>query len=350
MIEEITKEAFHAVQGVSYSKLSKLADGPQAYRLSLEQPATGSGLDLGSVVDKLLTGPETFLDEFYVMTADKPESEMMIAFVETLVSTGNREEAWRRSGYKIGLEQVFGKFQKEGKAYFDALILGKDKKIIDVEMAMKANQIVSELKSNLFTKNYFIAENNNVEIRFQFNMIWDINVQDLTVEVEHPEYNVFITHLIPLKAKGIIDILKIDHEQKLINIIDIKTGAEGFWKSFWRFKYYLQGSMYYYGTIATLSKEYPDYWIMPTKFIYVDTNLFYPPRIYSMTGNDVICGKHGYYAKSPSNNNEIKLKYKGYEQLAAELMWHQKMDRWDYPYEVYMTEGEVEIDAFSIKL
>ena len=343
MIEEITKEAFHAVQGVSYSKLSKLADGPQVYRLSLEQPATGSGLDLGSVVDKLLTGPETFLDEFYVMTADKPESEMMITFVETLASTGDREEAWRRSGYKIGLEQVFGKFQKEGKAYFDALSLGKDKKIIGVEMAMKANQIVSELKSNSFTKNYFTAENNNVEIRFQFNIIWDINVQDLTV---YNQENDTIT----VKAKGILDILKIDHEQKLINIIDIKTGAEGFWKSFWRFKYYLQGSMYYYGTFATLSKEYPDYTIVPTKFIYVDTNLFYPPRIYSMTENDVICGKHGYYAKSPSNNNEVKLKYKGYEQLAAELLWHQKMDKWDYPYEVYMTEGEIEIDAFSIKL
>lgn len=43
----------------------------------------------------------------------------------------------------------------------------------------------------------------------------------------------------------------------------------------------------------------------------------------------------------------MKLKYKGYDQLAAELAWHTVNDQWDYPYEIYMNGGEVEIDAFK---
>jgi hypothetical protein len=68
-----------------------------------------------------------------------------------------------------------------------------------------------------------------------------------------------------------------------------------------------------------------------------------------MTTEDVVCGKFGYYAKSISSNIS-KLKYKGFVQLAEELNWHTATDNWEYPYEVYMNGGEVEIDAFNVKL
>lgn len=335
MIEVMTKEAFHAVQGVSYSKLSKLADGPRIYRLSLEHPPKGSRLDLGSVVDKLSTDRDHFDDEFYVMTADIPESAMMKTFAEVYAETGDQENAWRQSGFKIGLDRVLGKFQTEGIHYYNALILGKDKKVVDAAMVMKANQIVTELRSNPFTQKYFTPENDYIEIKFQVPIIWKQEITDLRDNQATIEET----------FKGIIDILITDHKDKIIYVIDIKTGSEGFWKSFWKFKYYLQGAMYYYGAL----QEFKDYEVIPTKFIYADANLIYPPTIFSMTTEDVVCGKFGYYAKSISSNIS-KLKYKGFVQLAEELNWHTATDNWEYPYEVYMNGGEVEIDAFSVKL
>lgn len=337
MIETMTKEAFHAVQGVSYSKLSKLADGPIAYLSSLERPPKGSGLDLGSLVDKKLTDPDHFNDEFYVMTATIPESDMMKAFAEVYAETGDQEEAWRKSGFKIGLDRVLTKFQTEGLQYYNALILGKDKNIVDASMVMKANQIVNQLQSNPFTKKYFIPENDSIEIKFQVPIIWKANILDLITD-----------STLEVVFKGIIDILYIDHHNKLIYVFDIKTGSEGFFKSFWKFKYYLQGSMYTEGVLEVFGEQFPDYNIIPAKFVYADANLIHPPTIFSMTNEDVVCGKHGYYAHGPSGVS--KLKYKGYVQLAEELNWHINTNQWDYPYEVYKTNGEVEIDAFTIKL
>ena len=36
-------------------------------------------------------------------------------------------------------------------------------------------------------------------------------------------------------------------------------------------------------------------------------------------------------------------------ELAAELEWHQKTDKWEYSYDLYQKEGEVDIDAFTFK-
>lgn len=338
-MEVMTKEAFHAVQGVSYSKLSKLAESPIAYRLSLEQPPRGSGLDLGSVVDKKLTDPDNFDNEFYVMTADIPESPMMKTFAEIYAETEDQEEAWKKSGFKIGLDRVLTKFQTEGKHYYDALILGKDKTVVDAATVMKANQMVTELKSNPFTKNYFTPQNDSVEIKFQVPFIWTDNIRDLTTE----------SGMISETFKGIRDILIIDHQNKIIDTIDLKTGSEGFWKSFWKFRYYLQGSMYYFGTFKETELTYHNYKIRFPKFIYADANLVYPPTIYSMNGNDVLFGESGYYTTS-FRDKKIQLKYKGFIQLAEELNWHIKTNNWDYPYEIYQKNGEVEIDAFNAKL
>ena len=340
MIEQLTKEAFHAVKGVSYSKLAKLADGPLIYKLSLDQPPAGPGLDFGSVVDALLTSPDTFNDKFYVMTADKPESPMMLTFSEVYARTNDQEEAWRQSGFKIGLDRVMNKFNEEGRHYYDALLAGKDKKIVDASLVMKGNQVVTALKTNPFTKKYFVPESKDVTIQYQVPVIWNIETADLTQngEAEWKEKDT--------TTKGIIDIVHIDHLKKLINIIDLKTGSEGFWKSFWKFRYYLQGSMYYEGFKANLPEELKDYTILPTMFIYADANLFNPPTMYRMTMQDILCGKQGYYLVNPKTG-EMKLKYKGYDQLAAELNWHTVNDQWDYPYEIYMSGGEVEIDAFK---
>jgi len=346
MITTVTQEEFKNTVANSFSRLSKLADGPQAYKASLEEKEFSLGLAFGSVVDILLTCPDSFNTEFYVMAGDKPSSDMMIKFCEVYAETDDTQQAHAASGFKIGLNAVISKFQTEGKSYYDSLLLGKGKRVIDAGMLFAANQAVSTLKANPFTRKYFVPED-GIEIQYQLPIIWKAWVTKLPpTHPENPEE-------IELMFKGIIDLVRIDHKRKQIEIVDIKTGAEGFWKAFWRYKLYLQGSMYYYGLDKVIleQKEFHGYSVQRTRFVYIDSNLYYPPVIYRMNIADIYHGRNGYYPKiySPKDSRIAELKFKGYERLAAEMDWHIRNDMWDYSYDVYHSNGEIEIDAFNPK-
>lgn len=342
--QKMSMTSFSETNGLSFSKLSKLADGPISYKANLEEEKPFSlGIAFGSVVDVLLTCPEKFNDEFYVMQSTKPASDMMATFCEIYAETNNIEKAYNESNFKISVDRVLSKFETEGKDYYESLIKSKGKKVIDINMMFAANQTVTMLKSNSFTKIYF-QESDNIEILKQFPIIWKENIYKLPTN----------KYTVETIFKGIIDIIRIDHKLKTIEIIDIKTGAEGFRKSLWKYKLYLQAAMYYYGLKEFIKDtDLKDYEVLNTKFIYCDSNLYYPPIVYKMTDYDLMYAKNSYYTKFSSNSDQNsipKLKYKGYERLASELIWHLNNNQWDYPYEVYQSNGEIELDLFVTNL
>jgi hypothetical protein len=343
MINQVSEKVFKDTKGVSYSRLSNLAEGPQAYQVGLVDDPESSAISLGSAVDILLTEPDKFDEKIYVMTAEKPKSDMMLKFVATYNLTGDKERAYRESGFKISVDAAWKKFEKEGKAFVDALQAAGERQILDVKDRFKANQIVTQLQSNPFTKKYFIPED-GIELIFQPRILWDLKF-----------YSKLDGKATSVPAKSMLDIIRIDHKNKIIQPIDLKTGAESFMKSFWRWRRDLQGSMYQTATIQAVGET--DYTIENLKFIFADTNMYYPPRIYKMTENDIYVGREGKMQRTFNNFNETpsfgylknNWRVKGYAQLAAELEWHQKMDQWEYSYDLYQTNGEVDIDAFSFK-
>lgn len=352
MLKTVTREVFSQTEGVSYSRLSKLASSPKAYKLSLEEDDTSSGLTLGSLVDTLLTEPEKLREKYWIMTAKKPESPMMQAFINALMNGADTPTAYLNSGYNIKYEAVLKKFENEGKVYYNLLLAAKGRELIDFETYISANKIVNDLKTNIFTRKYF-EPREGVEILYQVPVIWDF-VGSKLPSIYSP---------ITIRAKSLIDITYIDHNEKIIQPIDIKTGAEGFMKAWWKYRYYIQGAMYY----NALKYILPDdkYRVLNTKFIYADTNGFNSPIIYKMTEDDLYVGTHGYrpktlksYGQSCScgsrdnhpTNTEVDYKYKGYIRLASEFIWHKENDKWDYSYDVYQSEGVVEIDSFVVKL
>lgn len=337
-------ERFKDFQGMSYSRLSKLADSPQAYRASLAGEDDSPAMSLGSAIDLMLTNLDNFDKEIYVMSAEKPGSDMMRSYCEVLALTGDEVQAHTASKYQISLERTKDKFEKEGKNYYDALIQAGDRKIIDVEQMFKANQIVNTLKANQFTKRYFEP---NDHIMFQVPLTWE---EDITI-LDDPEKTTRI------QFKGILDIVEIDHQNRIITPIDLKTGEEPFRKAFFKYKRYLQGAMYKRAIMFNQDKI-DSYTVANPKFIYADTNLVYPPVIYTMSDLDVMVGTYGLNYMMVINKEEDginndryldRFRYKGYRQLAAEMDWHNRMDAWEYSYDVYQNKGEIEIDAFSLK-
>lgn len=347
----MTEKEYRKLELVSYSSLSKLASSPQAFLAKSDEES--SYMVLGSVVDLLLTGSQKEFDEnVYVMTASIPGSDMMQKYCVTLAETGDSNVAYLNSGFKLNADAVSKKFDKEGKAYYDALRAGQGKMIIGAEDMMKANEIANQLRTNPFTKGYFIEEE-NTELRFQVDIVWE--VQYTPVEGGDPRL---------MKVKSLLDVVHIDHANGMITPIDLKTGAEGFFKSYWRWKRYLQASMYTDALrqISLMQRGDRDnridhYTVNPLKFVFADTNLYHAPIVYASTEDDIAKGRDGQPYRLLANNippsnfgYDGRMKYKGYKQLIAELDWHQRNDIWDYSYDDYQNMGERQIDAFSIKL
>lgn len=347
MINQVTEKVFKDTKGVSYSRLSKLAESPQAYQAGLVDDPESSAISLGTAVDTLLTQPDKFDEQIYVMTTKKPTAPMMLKFVEELINTDDPEKAYEASGFKISIDAVHKKFQTEGKPYYDAIQAAGDRQILDAEDLFKANQIVTTLQNNPYTKKYFVPED-GIELIFQPMILWDLMYHSLLEEGKSAT----------VQAKSVLDVIRIDHKNKSIQPIELKTGAESFMKSYWRYKRYLQGAMYNKAAWKSVDEKYfdDDYVVENIKFVYADTNLWYPPMIYQMTDDDINIATYGILYNSIIGKSDPVIAYrdnhwkvKGYTQLAAELEWHQKMDKWDYSYDVYQRDGEVDIDAFTFK-
>jgi hypothetical protein len=347
MIEQTPLEQFKETTGRSYSRLSKLAEGPLSYMASLVGDVTSPAASLGSAVDLLLTDKDNFDKEIYVMSATKPGSEMMLKYCQVLAETEDYNLAFQASGYKQEVSE--SKFKKEGKAYYEALKQAGDRKILDVEDMFRANQMVNNIKNNQFTKKYFVP-NKDTELLYQVPIVW----KEVIPTVDDPDKALEHTF------KAIIDIVEIRHDIRTITPIDLKTGEDSFRKSYFRYKRYLQGAIYYMGLLYAMDG---DYTVMNSKFIYADTKLLRPPVIYTMNDSDIEGGVNGVKYAITTNipkktifyiTHDEKLKdtfkHKGYKQLAAELEWHERNDKWDYSYDVYQNYGEIEIDAFNIKL
>jgi len=324
MIKQVSEEVFKNTKGVSYSRLSKLAESPQSYQAGLVDEPDSSAISLGSAVDIMLTEPDKFNEQIYVMTASKPSAVPMLTYCTRLVeSAGNTAVAYGASGYKISPEAVHKKFEKEGKAYYDALMAARGKKILDADDMFKANQIVATLKSNPYTKKYFVPED-GIELIFQPRILWDLMYQSLLKDGRSAT----------VQAKSVLDVIRIDHKNKIIQPIELKTGAESFMKSYWRYKRYLQGAMYHMATVKSVFEDpdyKQDYLFENIRFIYADTNLWYPPRIYRMTDQDIATGTYGSIQRTLLEVNNVDgisapqigsvqaSRVKGYAQLAAEF-------------------------------
>ena len=353
ILNVVPEEKYRALEGVNYSSLSNLASSPQKFKIEQAKTEETSAMLLGTAVDLLLTNKNKFDNEVYVMTAGKPGAETMLTYCNVLAETGDSTKAYHASGYKISPNAVATKFDKEGRAYFDALLASQGKSIIDAEELFKANQIVETLKSNPFTKRYFIEED-GVDLLFQVPIVWNIQFKSLITGENAVA-----------PAKSMLDVIRIDHHNKLIQPVDLKTGGEGFMKSFWRYHRYLQGAMY---TDAVHTAQWDrgtdlrGYTLEPMRFVYADTNLLHSPVIYKMTEKDVHAGQEGISYIEPISGSVAEdkdtiyfgtlgqTKRKGYIQLTAELDWHTKMDIWSYDYDTYQKNGEVDINAFAIKL
>lgn len=312
-MEYITAEA------ISYSALSRLTNGPKAY-LNKDKP-TGDFLITGSAVDIMLTeSEEEFHNQFYIMTANKPTSEMMLAYTNTMIETDNPQIAMAASGYKRAVTTE--KWETEGKPYYDAIKAAGNKMILSLEEYMRVQSVVNTLKTNEFTKEYFSKPEEDIDIQYQLIHYFDYKKR---------------------KGKIKLDIVVIDHKEKKIHPKDLKTTGKpviNFLSSYRSYKYYIQGGWFMIGLEDWKNEHYPEYEIVNFEFIVAEMFNTNQPMIFPMSSSEIKGAIKG-------GVTSTGYKLKGIDELLEDLNYYEKENKWDYPAEVMRKQGRMELELFK---
>lgn len=247
---------------------------------------------LGSLVDTLITAPDT-LDELYHITSvekypvkqikevwdkyyqictdeNRPLELDNLALLETYKSITSL-----RSSDDVLLANLM-----KHESYWEDLVESTGKVVVSNEYWLQCQRVVQSLLTNELTSPYFI-EDLHTEIKFQMPLFWTY-VDELGWQEE---------------CKGLLDMLIINHKDKTLQIADLKTSGEHLnsWKNNIARKHRLefQMSYYSYGLTKWHETNYEDYEILNP--ILIVENVDWPgrPRIFDLTNRDLYIGQYG---------------------------------------------------------
>ena len=150
-----------------------------------------------------------------------------------------------------------------GQQYFQDTLDSRGKVLIKPEMWNLALTTATTLATHEFSKGYF-EEEDGIELFYQYK---------------------FVTEVFGMKVKGMLDILKVDHKNKIVYPVDLKTGelpVSKFPEIFLMYGYYIQAALYREAiiTIVANDPDIEDYEIAPFEFLYISKENPYKPLVY----------------------------------------------------------------------
>lgn len=330
-IEELYNTNNLIERSLSYSRLSDFdRNGPTA--LINRNTVSGYGLTIGSIVDDLsLPVPGYKFDDHYIVCDfDKPTATLgklvdiildnytEVPSVERVLEICKINNFWKRSKD----ETIIDNFNtEEFWDYLKVYIQGSTKNIITTSEKDKATKISDVLLNHDNSK--FIFENEHQCInRFKLNF----------------EYNGVV-------FKGEIDRLIINHKDKTIQLIDVKTGQDdalSFINSFLKYRYYLQEAVYMQGEkYIKDTLELEGYTMLPFQFLYIGRNELVPV-LYIIPDKWHDAAKNGFYI-----NHHI---YRGLDTLIEDVKWHFTTNNFEVPRKIYDMNGIINLDDNFINL
>lgn len=345
---------YREVKAVSNSILTEFENNLRAfksywlYNKPFDTKDTSS-LQLGSIVDTLITRESDFNKIYNIAQSDSPTPQMIkfcnhisdllwqdyqkgikVAVTEEILKKAYKLTEFGRDKY----ESVKEKYQKI-KPYLNEILIARlnGKSLITSEIAEKAKNLAKLLKNNQFTKDVintksedFIDGSPSIEV---------INQLEIYDEYTAEEGGCSIP------IKGQLDLIIINHVEKKIHPYDIKTSIKlnHFVESYVEYRYFRQASYYTWLLKKWAEKRgLGDYEIWPFQFIVVSTagEGAYCYKVSEVDLNKSVLGGHGIDWKF----------YKGWKTLLDEICWHIKNDKWDYPKDVYDCNGIRTLEFF----
>jgi hypothetical protein len=340
----MTEKQYRKHPAISQSKLGWLDQHPKYYRHKIHSRVKDEAdhFRIGSAVDCLLTDPGSWKETFYVIKDYTPSGMMKSLcdkFVELTIyseldETQCFKEAYVYSDYKQPEKTVFKNFRvKKVQDYIKDRIASQGKTCLSADEERQIKSIVRLLQFSEHTKDYFNQKSTDKkEFHYQKALLFKAEGYD---------------------CKGLLDLLIIDHENKVVSPVDLKTigkSVYSFSKSFIKWGYYIQAAFYteavrqYMNESAMLTgKDISDYKLENFKFIVCEKSTYNAPFIYQCTDNDLIVGEFG------GEHKEYARKFKGYRQLLQNLAWHEEQNYWEMPREDIQQNFTFELDVFKQK-
>lgn len=311
---------------------------------SYPEKRSTKSMDLGNIVDALITQSENFDSLYFIygevkvpdtikLICDKTfetlqdwiESELISEedFITSPVTkypdlflkvARNIEMKDAKGNVTIGYHNNYkddtltNHVLEASQNYFEELKKGYGKKMVHITEYSLAKEMCGFLREDDFCK---------VLLDPLFNPSNEITVK--TQEVLYGEIEGF-------KVKGLLDIAIIDHNSMEAYVIDIKASESPsqFKSSYKKFKNYRQGALY----TELLRQNFPDYTILYPKFVVCSKDLMFQPEIYEMGENDYLVAMNG-------GKTHDGFPVKGITQILHEIQWHIDNDKWLHPARYY---------------
>lgn len=311
-----------------------------------DKKATKS-IDLGNVVDVLLTDKDSFTEKYHVYDSNKISDSLRQIANRVMYDLSVKVEKKTLTQEQILMNPII-MYSAEFLQIARTITLDSPEgpktgykanykdETLTAELMDKCQRYWEELKLS-YGKIMLNAVDFN-EAHFMANRIQtDPIINQLMAPVWNPEAypDIEIVKQLVLygtlnertRIKGILDLVIINHKVKEIFFTDIKTSSDPgqFMDSYIKFKYFRQGPFYK----TLLEQNYPGYTVHHPYFTVGFSNPDYYPELYQISGRDVMVAMTG------GNMRGGRL-IKGILPLVEEIEWHKEHNLWEHRQSYYL--------------
>lgn len=321
---KMEEKQYYKEKRISSSSLKYFEQSPLLFKKFLDSELEQEEkryLVRGTQIHMAILEPKLFKDSYTYLDFETPKSEQQKQFCEDYLNYLSLDESKEDESLIRAYKNNY-KVTKDEKALEDAVSLKNklSKYITYLQNRKKFKDILSytdwnriqELKDNCAKHKkakelLFIDDLDTREVHNEFVIIW-----------EDPIHN--------LPCKSMIDRLIIDHENKKVTLVDLKT-ANSFVKFKERcneFSYFRQMAFYWYAITWYFINE-----------LKIDINLYEKETfIIALKTTDDAEVKVYKIPDVYLNDGFVEL-----TELLSLLKWHWENDKWDYTKEYYIGEG-----------
>lgn len=318
---------YYDIKRVSNSSLKWFEVSPKFFRMMLDKEIDQENefiFKRGKMVHSYLLQPKEFEQEYVFLDYETPKSQQQKSFCETYARAkkGTEDEkllkAYKESyTIKENDDKILEKanvLRNQFKEYIKSIKLSPIKIVLPKSSLEKLQDIKKEILNHKVASNLIIT---------------DIKTILSTDNIEiHNEFEIYFEYQ-GVECKAMLDRVILDHTNKIIKLVDLKTSVDYdiFNDKLFYYKYYRQLAFYWLALSEYCKKNDIDINDYKKESFIVVVNMKEPTevKVYKLLDNTI-------------NQGKIEI-----DNLIIKLKWHFDNNLWDYPYNYYEGEGIEEL-------